>query len=307
MYNFEDQKIDIMMYSMAQAVALTGTSAHTLRKWESRYTFLQAKRTDTNIRFYTDDQIKKLLNVSILIKNGYRISKIDKMSNDEIHRIVTDLSKNSDQEIDLKSLTISMIEMDENNFDTILGEKISKEGLLNTITELVYPFLVHIGVLWGTSKIMPAQEHFVSSIIRQKIFSKIDDLPLPSKDAKRIVMFLPEGEHHEIGLLLASYIARDLGWRVYYLGQNVPTSNIEQVIEIAKPNLLLTMLITLSTEKALEVLHSITESFDHKILLAGNIEKYNSFKVENIETLSDPQDLISYLEEYHKPIGLKII
>ena len=165
-----------MTYSIAQAVALSGISAHTLRKWESRYTFLKANRTDTNIRYYTDDQIKKIMNVSILIKHGYRVSKIDRMSNDEVHDIIANLLLKSDNDLEIKTLVLAMINMDEDKFDSILNVNISQNGLLKAVTDLIYPFLVNIGVLWGTSKIMPAQEHFVSSIIRKKMFSKIDDL-----------------------------------------------------------------------------------------------------------------------------------
>ncbi|WP_425077274.1 MerR family transcriptional regulator [Psychroserpens sp. S379A] len=285
-----------MEYSMAQAVALTDISAHTLRKWESRYSFLEAKRTETNIRFYTDDQIKKLLNISILIRHGYRISKIDKMTIDEIHNIVTELSKNDDKDIDIKSLSASMIEMNENLFEDILNENIRKFGLLDTVTELLYPFLVHIGILWGTNKIMPAQEHFISSIIRKKIFSKVDALPQPETNAKKIVLFLPEGEHHEIGLLLAYYIARNLGWRVFYLGQNVPTTNINQVIKITKPDVLLTIVVTLAKEKAVNILNKISSDFDKTILLAGNIDNNDKFELENVKLLFAPKELIEYLK-----------
>ncbi len=281
---------------MAQAVALTDISAHTLRKWESRYSFLEAKRTETNIRFYTDDQIKKLLNISILIRHGYRISKIDKMTIDEIHNIVTELSKNDDKDIDIKSLSASMIEMNENLFEDILNENIRKFGLLDTVTELLYPFLVHIGILWGTNKIMPAQEHFISSIIRKKIFSKVDALPQPETNAKKIVLFLPEGEHHEIGLLLAYYIARNLGWRVFYLGQNVPTTNINQVIKITKPDMLLTIVVTLAKEKAVNILNKISSDFDKTILLAGNINNDDKFEPENVKPLFAPKELIEYLK-----------
>lgn len=285
-----------MEYSMAQAVALTDISAHTLRKWESRYSFLEAKRTETNIRFYTDDQIKKLLNISILIRHGYRISKIDKMTIDEIHNIVTELSKNDDKDIDIKSLSASMIEMNENLFEDILNENIRKFGLLDTVTELLYPFLVHIGILWGTNKIMPAQEHFISSIIRKKIFSKVDALPQPETNAKKIVLFLPEGEHHEIGLLLAYYIARNLGWRVFYLGQNVPTTNINQIIKITKPDVLLTIVVTLAKEKAVNILNKISSDFDKTILLAGNIDNNDKFELENVKPLFAPKELIEYLK-----------
>jgi len=282
---------------MAQAVALTGTSAHTLRKWESRYTFIEAKRTETNIRYYTDEQIKKLLNVSILVEQGYRISKINIMSNDEIHDIVTELSRDSDKDIEIKALVICMIELDENKFDSLFNDSIKRIGIIRTVTELIYPFLIHIGVLWGTSKIMPAQEHFVSSLIRKKIFSEIDSLPLPKENAKKIVLFLPEGEHHEIGLLLAFYIARNKGYRVFYLGQNVPTSNIGQVISISKSDLLMTMMVTTPKQKVKKIINSILNEFEVTILIAGNVHSYDEKDREQVKLLLKPEDLIDFFDE----------
>ena len=196
-------------YSIAQIETITGIKAATLRKWETRYNFFETQRTDTNIRYYTDSQLKKLLNISVLMRNGYKISKIDKMSDEDIHRTIEDSLIESKAEDEISALIISMLEMDESKFDRVIKSQILKNGLFSTITKIIYPFLHQVGVLWGINKVIPAQEHFVSSLIKQKIFSSIDLLPIPNNDAPSIVMFLPDGEHHEIGLLLAYYIAKD--------------------------------------------------------------------------------------------------
>lgn len=285
-------------YSMNQIVTLTGIKAHTLRKWETRYSFLEPERTDTNIRFYSDGQLKKLLNISVLTRNGYRISKIDKMSEDEIHDAVTNKLLTNNAEDEISALVLSMLEMNEVKFDNIFKSQIIKRGLLNTTVDLIYPFLNKVGVLWGINKVMPAQEHFISNLIKKRLFSIIDLLPYPKENASIIVMFLPENEYHEIGLLLAYYIARELGWKVCYLGQNVPTNNIKQVVEEIKPNAMLTMFVTSVDESIETTINDILSQGEVSLLVSGNpvnLEKIVEDK--RIIPMSNPHDLINYLKQ----------
>ncbi|HAI17027.1 MAG: MerR family transcriptional regulator [Xanthomarina sp.] len=286
------------VYTMAQIVALTGVKAHTLRKWETRYNFLEPERTDTNIRYYSDKQLKKLMNIGILTRNGYRISKIDKMSDEEIHKHIATTLIESSEEDDISALIISALEMDEVTFDSILKEQIVKRGLLQTTTQIIYPFLNQIGVLWGINKVMPAQEHFVSNLIKKKMFAAIDALPYPKEDAPVILMFLTENEHHEIGLLLAYYMARDLGWKVYYLGQNVPTENIQQVIDIVKPNAMLSMFITPTQESIKTKLDAILEQTNLPYWVSGNPAVIEDvMEDDRIGFISKPDDLILKLKQ----------
>ncbi len=286
------------VYTMAQIVALTGVKAHTLRKWETRYNFLEPERTDTNIRYYSDKQLKKLMNIGILTRNGYRISKIDKMSDEEIHKHIATTLIESSEEDDISALIISALEMDEVTFDSILKEQIVKRGLLQTTTQIIYPFLNQIGVLWGINKVMPAQEHFVSNLIKKKMFAAIDALPYPKENAPVIMMFLTENEHHEIGLLLAYYMARDLGWKVYYLGQNVPTENIQQVIDIVKPNAMLSMFITPTQESVKTKLDAILEQTNVPYWVSGNPAVIEDvMEDDRIGFISKPDDLILKLKQ----------
>ena len=286
------------VYTMAQIVALTGVKAHTLRKWETRYNFLEPERTDTNIRYYSDKQLKKLMNIGILTRYGYRISKIDKMSDEEIHKHIATTLIESSEEDDISALIISALEMDEVTFDSILKEQIVKRGLLQTTTQIIYPFLNQIGVLWGINKVMPAQEHFVSNLIKKKMFAAIDALPYPKEDAPVILMFLTENEHHEIGLLLAYYMARDLGWKVYYLGQNVPTENIQQVIDIVKPNAMLSMFITPTQESVKTKLDAILEQTNVPYWVSGNPAVIEDvMEDDRIGFISKPDDLILKLKQ----------
>lgn len=288
-------------YSMAQIVSLTGISSHTLRKWESRYDFLVPERTETNIRFYTDSQLKKLLNISILREQGHRLSAIDKMSDEEIHQLVSQILIDSDQESEIKALVISMINLDEQEFDDILKSHIIKNGILTTFTDVVYPFLHKVGVLWGINKIMPAQEHFVSNLIRQKICSAIDLLPIAPKDAPKITMFLTEGENHEIGLLLASFIAKKMGWRVFYLGQNVPHDNLHTMVELIRPTYILTFFITTTSSSVKERINKIVSQCDSHLLFSGSSSSIDlKEQQKRVTQLQTPKDLISILENTNK-------
>jgi len=293
-------RLDIPMskYSMAQIVSLTGINSHTLRKWESRYDFLVPERTETNIRFYTDEQLKKLLNISILRNQGVKLSAIGKMSDEEIEKKVTESLIESNQESEVKALVLSMINLDEQEFDKIIKSQIIKNGILTTFTEVIYPFLHKVGVLWGINKIMPAQEHFVSNLIRQKICSAIDLLPIAPKNAPKIILFLSEGENHEIGLLLANFIAKQLGWRVYYLGQNVPHDNIKTMAKLVKPNYLLTFFITTTPYAVQEKAFKISSEANTPLLFSGNPGNFDRGVNNNMITfLEGPKDLITVMEE----------
>ena len=285
-------------YSMAQIVSLTGINSHTLRKWESRYDFLVPERTDTNIRFYSDDQLKKLLNISILRNQGVRLSAIGKMSDEEIHKMVSESLIESNQDAEVKALVLSMINLDEQAFDNVIKSHILKNGILTTFTEVIYPFLHKVGVLWGINKIMPAQEHFVSNLIRQKICSAIELLPIAPENAPKIILFLAEGENHEIGLLLADFIAKKLGWRVFYLGQNVPHDNVKTMAELVKPNYLLTFFVTTTPSVVEEKIFRLSTEAKTPLLFSGSPINFKINNLDNMVTyLQSPKDLITLLEE----------
>ena len=285
-------------YTMNQIVTLTGIKAHTLRKWETRYSFLEPERTATNIRFYSDSQLKKLLNIGVLTRHGYRISKIDKMSENEIHDTIANQLTEGDNENEISAMILSMIELDESKFDDLLKSLIIRKGLLATTTEIIYPFLNQVGVLWGINRVLPAQEHFISSLIKKKMFATIDLLPDPQKDAPSILMFLTEEEYHEMGLLLAYYIARELGFRVYYLGANVPTENIKQVIDTVNPNAMLTMFVAPSEHSVEAKVQAIIDQGDTTFFVSGNPNNMGSLlNDKRIIYLSHPNNLIEELKK----------
>src|SRR6185436_6119767 len=194
-------------YSIKELEQLSGIKAHTIRIWEKRYTIINPERTATNIRFYSDENLKKIINVSLLNNHGFKISKIADMSLTEISDKILVLSEaKTEAHIYIDQLVVSMVDLDEEKFEKILNKLIDKFGFERSITEVVYPFMEKIGVLWQTGTITPAHEHFISNLIRQKLITSIASLPIPSNKSKKAILFLPEGELHEIGLLFYHYI-----------------------------------------------------------------------------------------------------
>lgn len=291
-----------MNYSIAQAERLTGIKAHTLRIWERRYDFLVPERTETNIRYFSDAQLRKLINVSILLKNNYRISSIAGMSEDLIHSKVGEFLSLEDTENEevIKALILSMLIMDEGEFNRIFNRLVLRSGLMYTITDVIYPLLGQVGVLWGTNKVLPAQEHFISNLIRQKIISAMESLPQPGENAGKIIFFLMEQETHEIGLLLGAYLAKDLGWKVYYLGQNVPSDDIAMTVELLDPDLLMTMFVAARDYKDDNILCRMIESRKIPLLYSGNLA-YLPCKTPSIYhvPVRNPAELISFLQEFN--------
>lgn len=286
---------------MSQIETLTGINAHTLRVWERRYNFLLPLRTESNIRYYSDNQLKDLLNIGILIRNGYRISAIDKMSQSQIYEkvsqiLLTDSKENHDR---INGLVLSMLEMDEDAFNKLFNNSVSQTSFISTILNLVYPFLNLVGGLWITNKANPAQEHFISNLIRHKIVAAIESLPVPEDGAKRILLFLLEGEAHEIGLLLAYYIAKKSGWKVYYLGQNVPMQNIGEIIKITNPDLMMTMFTAPRPEKIADLISELLKTNEVPLLYAGNPLNFeNEIKVKNAIYIKLPLDFENALNTF---------
>ncbi|MGY6741826.1 MAG: MerR family transcriptional regulator [Cecembia sp.] len=261
----------VSTYSIKDLEQLSGIKAHTLRIWEQRYNLLSPKRTDTNIRYYDDDDLKLILNVALLNDNGYKISKIAGMSEQEMREEVVKLTERSLTHDDqIHALTICMIEMDEERFDKVLSTNILKIGFEQTMMNIIYPFMSKIGVLWQTGAINPAQEHFISNLVRQKLIVAIDG-QVSKPGGKKFLLFLPEGELHEISILFAAFLIKNNGHKVIYLGQNTPNDDLLTVYKLHKPEYLLTVITTSpSSEYIQEYLDALAERFSEtQIIVSG--------------------------------------
>ncbi len=260
-------------YSIRDLEQLSGIKAHTLRIWEQRYNVIQPKRTDTNIRLYDDQDLKLVLNISLLKDHGHKISEISKLSLEEMSQIVMAIS---DQKLSypdqIHALTISMIDLEEERFEKIISTNFLQNGFENTMTHIIYPFLNRIGTLWVTGSIGPAQEHFISNLIRQKIIVAIDGQVIKySPNSKKFILYLPEGELHEMGLLFASYIIRSRHHKVIYLGQTLPFNELIFAYDVHKPDYIFSAITSAPANDEIQpYVDRLSQQFpDAKILLTG--------------------------------------
>lgn len=228
---------------------LSGIKAHTIRIWEQRYTFLKPERTATNIRYYSNQELKTLLNISLLNKYGYKISHINRMKNEELREKILSLSgSQAQQERIVNDLIQHMIDLDMDAFEQVLDNFILSRGIEKAITYIIFPFMERIGILWLTDHINPAQEHLITNIIRQKIIVGIENIVTPFELKSVILLFMPENEHHELGLLFMNYLLKSRGVKTIYLGANVPISDLEFVVDLKKPDYIYTHLTTVMKE-----------------------------------------------------------
>lgn len=287
-------------YSIKDLEQLSGIKAHTLRIWEQRYNLLTPKRTDTNIRFYDDQDLKLILNVALLNDNGVKISKIASMDSVEIREEVMKLTERSLTHDDqIHALTICMIEMDEDRFDKILSTNIIKLGFEQTMMNIIYPFMSKIGVLWQTGAINPAQEHFISNLVRQKLIVAIDG-QISKGGGKKFLLFLPEGELHETSMLFASYLIKNKGHKVIYLGQSTPYDDLLSVYNLHQPEYLLSVITTSpSSEYVQEYLNSLSKRFPNAHILVTGYQVIGQDLVfpANVRLLNYIRDIKEFLEE----------
>ena len=290
-------------YSIKDLEELSGIKAHTIRIWEKRYGIVLPERTHTNIRLYSDEDLKKLLNISILNKHGLKISHLSKLTQSELKEKVIHISRESSNvEIYIENLLISMLELDEWKFDKILSDSIIKIGFEETLVQLMHPFFEKIGLLWQTGSINPAQEHFVSNLLRQKLIVAIDgQAPVAREKPLTFILFLHEAELHELGLLFYSYLLKKNGIKVIYLGQAVPFGDLEKITQIQKADYFLTSFTTGITDKDLtDYLMTMSETFPEQVVFytGYQIAKINASLPENLvklESVKHFQEIIKTL------------
>lgn len=261
------------IYSIKDLEQLSGIKAHTLRIWEQRYKIIIPGRTKTNIRYYTDDHLKCILNIAILNKNGVKISKIAKMNESEISENVSKVSEvNFDIKNQLDALTISMVELDECVFDKIIRTNINQIGFERTMIEVINPFLEKLGTLWLTGSLTPIHEQFITNLIRQKIISEIDKLCcFACSYSEKFIIFLPEGEKQELSLLFFHFLLKKRNFSVVYLGNDVSLKDLKFVSQIHQPAYLFTIINTSPIASPLHhYVNDLASIFpSSKVLLSG--------------------------------------
>jgi len=218
-------------YSIKDLERISGIKAHTIRIWEKRYNLVNPERTATNIRFYDDANLRKIINVSILNRNGLKISKIAKLKDKDIIEKVLIISNNSNQSNNvIEHMVAAMIEFDEAKFEKLFSNTVFNSGFENTFINVMYPFFEKVGVLWQTGCIQSVHEHFVSNIIRQNLIVAIQGQNTALRtDSKSFLLYLPEEEFHELGLLFYNYILRKRGYKVLYFSELVSVATLNNI------------------------------------------------------------------------------
>ena len=251
---------------------LSGIKAHTIRIWEQRYSFLKPDRTDTNIRVYSNDELKKLLNVALLNKFGFKISHIDKMDEGELWDKILSLNQQDAlQERIVNILIQCMIDLDMEAFEDELDNFITAKGIEKTISQIIFPFLEKIGILWLTNHINPGQEHLVTNIIRQKLIVGIENVRNTVKIDKTVLLFLPETEYHELSLLFMNYMLKSKGVSTIYLGSSIPLRDVEYLVKLKKPDYIYTHLTSVGPKFNFErFVDNLSKNFTHTpVIISG--------------------------------------
>lgn len=289
-------------YSIKDLEKVTGIKAHTIRIWEKRYDIVKPNRSDSNIRSYSDEDLKKLLNISLLNRSGMKISKLANLSTSELQKKVMDLAeKPEDSDTKIEALLLAMINLNEEDFQLALNTAIDKFGFEKAFLNVVRPFLIKAGILWVAGTINPAQEHFISNLIRQKLIVFIDRMEkrlVPN--ARRFLLFLPEGELHEMALLFFSYLIKKNGHDYLYLGQSTPLASAEESAQHWQPDFILLSLVNPMVIKEMTgFLKQLKGAFPkQEILISGyQVQNMNEEDLEGIQLIPDFQSFKKFLEE----------
>jgi DNA-binding transcriptional MerR regulator len=283
--------IDYMSkYSIKDLENLTGIKAHTLRIWEQRYGIIEPKRTPTNIRFYDSSDLKSVLKIAKLREHGFKISKIASMAPEQINQQIDLLNEQESTDTNnyIHFLTTAMIDLDEDLFERTLSTCILQLGLETTMYNIIHPFLSKIGTLWQTEAINPAQEHFISCLLRQKLIVAIDgQKPHSHPDGKKFLLYLPEGELHELSLLFSCYLLKKVGHQVIYLGQNLPFTDLCIAYQVYQPHFILGICTNIPTKDLVQsYINDLSNTFPKATIFISG------FAIINIESTIPPNVVV---------------
>lgn len=281
-------------YTIKQMELLSGIKAATIRMWEKRYTIFSPQRTDTNIRRYNDDDVRFIINISLLLKRGFRISKLAYLSLEELSdlasKFVTDYKLGNNN---IEPLVSATLEYSELGIIQPIMESASKHGNEYTFESLVLPFLKRLGDLWQTGAISTAHEHFASNVIRNHIGTiyKSSIKPEVGKTSP-IIFFLPEGEFHEIGLLYFAYIAKNAGYKTIYLGQSTPIDDVIKATKELNCKIVFTSFSSLVNSSPEEVLNEFASKLP-KVEVIATGHAFSEIEIPpKVTFVSSAQDLI---------------
>jgi len=293
-------------YTLNDLEKLSGIKAATIRIWERRYRIIRPHRTTTNRRWYDNNDLRAIINISVLYRNGIKISKIAELSGKELEEKSEILALgNFDNGTQIDSLILAMISFNENAVNEILLRSIINIGFEDTFSLVIFPFLRRAGMMWHTGSVNIAAEHFISNIFRRKLVSALDALqPAVIPDKKKVVLYLPENELHDMGLLFYTYLVRKMGHDVIYLGQSTPFISLTEVNDQWHPDIFVTGTATgLLYNKPEDYLKSLNKGFSDKIILVSGTlaDVAEKMKFLNIFPVRSASDLKSLIQQVSLP------
>ena len=258
-------------FSIKNLEHISGIKAHTIRIWEKRYNLLSPERTDTNIRRYSLDSLRKLLNVNLLYSNGVKISKIAKLNTDEISQLVRQISLESKSEqTSINTFKLAMVNFDISLFDLTFDELINEKDLEFVYMNVFVPLMMELGILWQTNTISPSHEHFITNLIKQKIHVQTDLIQAKKEnrtDDPWFILFLPENEIHELSLLFLNQLILSKGFKTIFLGQSLPSDSLSTFLNF---NTKIHFVTFCTVEPNPDKMNEFVEDFNEQILLKSD-------------------------------------
>ena len=288
------------LFSISQLSRYSGIKPHTIRIWEQRYDALKPIRSEGNTRYYDSGQLRRLLNiVSLANSTKHKISELCEMSDKKLFDLINEeldrsVQPENQHEYYISQLIAAAMSYDELHLDKMLMKTLVRYGVKDAYVRVMYPLLVRTGLMWSGDVLPAASEHFMSNLLKQKMFAAIDGLPPVKSTADKWLLFLKEDEFHEIGLLFANYMIRISGRQVIYLGGNVPFASLTQAIGVIQPDYLLFFVVRHDAPDIIEnYAQQLTQSFTgKKIFVAGDSQILNQLNLgEKIQQLRMVEDL----------------
>jgi DNA-binding transcriptional MerR regulator len=290
-----EKRKSMTCYSIKDLEYLSGIKAHTIRIWEKRYGLLNPDRSDTNIRSYSDDDLRRILNVAMLIKNGYKISIVASYSEEKLQAEVLRINRNtSDPAKYTDQLLFHTVNLDTFGFESLLNEIIREFGFSKTLQQVIFPFFERIGILWQSGSIFTAHEHFVTNLIRSRLIIETSKFK-HEEPSRTALFFLRENEWHEMGLLYFNYLAAEAGLHCVYLGQSLPFSDLSNLLTSTRFDYVCTSFIAAIEKSELELyLANLSLVFNsNKILVAGRQVAIHKPKLPaNVVVIKNNNDFI---------------
>lgn len=287
-------------FSIRDIENLSGIKAHTLRIWEQRYGLTLCKRKESQHRFYDNDDLKQILRIAYLYKKGYKISKIATFTQDQIQELASQQNGPIDSDVIINQLIESSMDFDQGQFEAITDNSIQNMGMEQFVLKIAYPYMEKIGVLWMTNHIIPAQEHFSSSILQKKLISAINFLQPPVKRSDiYLLLFTPEGEQHELSLLFAQFLFKKKGYDAVLMGRSISIETLKYYTERKNVTHLYFHLITNFTNYSIDdyILKLASTFPEKKIIAAGPATINATVSADNVTILKSLKEMLDFTSQ----------